>query len=75
MTMQQESPSVRGTILLSLLGGAALGAIVVALTTPKTGQEVRGSLKSVVNRFRARNVDAEEALDELADELIEALFI
>jgi len=71
MTKRFESSSIQGTMLLSLLGGAALGAIVLALTTPKTGREVRATLKGAVDRFRGKNQD----MDQLADELIEALFI
>jgi len=44
---------------------------VVALTTPRTGQEVRAGLKNSIKRLRTR----EEAMDDLADELIEAMFI
>jgi gas vesicle protein len=68
--MRQESSSNQGAIL-ALLGGAALGAIVLALTTPRTGREVRQSLKSTVDRLRGRGED----LDDLADDIIEAMFI
>jgi gas vesicle protein len=71
MTMRQESSSNQGAMLLSLLGGAALGAIVLALTTPRTGREVRRSLRTAVDRLRGRNED----LDDLADEIIEAMFV
>ncbi|MDR3672704.1 MAG: hypothetical protein P4L36_17790 [Holophaga sp.] len=55
--------------MLALLGGAALGAIVMALVTPKTGREVRGTLKTVVRRIRGK------AGEDADDEPIEALFI
>jgi gas vesicle protein len=71
MTTEPDSPSTTHAMLWALLGGAALGAAVVALTTPRTGQEVRAGLKNSVKRLRTR----EEAMDDLADELIEAMFI
>jgi gas vesicle protein len=70
MTTRPASPtsSSSDTIMLALLGGAALGAILMALVTPKTGREVRSTLKSAVRRLRGKG-------DEGADEPIEALFI
>jgi gas vesicle protein len=55
--------------MLALLGGAALGAIVMALVTPKTGREVRGTLKAAARRLRGKGRDDGD------DEPIEALFI
>lgn len=71
MTLRPASPSSPSseTIMLALLGGAALGAIVMALVTPKTGREVRGTLKTVVRRIRGK------AGEDADDEPIEALFI
>lgn len=69
--MRQESPSPRGALLLTLLGGAALGAIVMALTTPKTGHEVRGTLRNTLDRLRGRMEDD----DPLEVSAHEAMFI
>lgn len=52
--MNQESPSSTGTMLLTFLAGAAVGAVVVALTTPKTGPELRGDLKDLANRAKRK---------------------
>lgn len=41
-----------GTSLLVFLAGAAVGAAVVALTTPKTGAEVRGDLKDMGHKLK-----------------------
>lgn len=41
-----------GSSLLIFLAGAAVGAAVVALTTPKTGPELRGDLKDMGGRLK-----------------------
>jgi gas vesicle protein len=66
MTTRPASPSP-DQILLALLGGAALGAIVMALVTPRTGREVRATLKTAARRLTGRS--------EAPDDPIEALFI
>jgi gas vesicle protein len=58
-------------IMLALLGGAALGAVIMALITPKTGREVRSTLKTAALRLRGRAGD----LDALDNGPIQALFI
>jgi len=40
--------------MLVFLAGAAIGAVVVALTTPKTGPELRGEIKGLGNRVKDR---------------------
>ena len=71
MTTRPASPSSSSSdaVMLALLGGAALGAIVMALVTPKTGREVRGTLKAAARRLRGKGRDDGD------DEPIEALFI
>ena len=49
-----EERSLLGTSLLVFLAGAAVGAAVVALTTPKTGPELRGDLKGLGHRIKDR---------------------
>jgi hypothetical protein len=71
MTMRPASPSSPDTILLALLGAATLGAILTALFTPKTGREVRGTLRRAALRLSGRT----DALDDLDDDLTEASFI
>ena len=51
--MSEERGSL-GTSLLVFLAGAAVGAAIVALTTPKTGPELRGDLKGLGNRVKDR---------------------
>lgn len=41
-----------GALLTAFLAGAALGAIVVALTTPKTGEQLREDLADFVDGLR-----------------------
>jgi len=50
--MNQEKMSTLNVALLSLLGGAVLGAIVVALTTPKSGPQVREDLMALGRRAK-----------------------
>ncbi len=51
--MGDERGSV-GTTMIVFLAGAALGALAVALTTPKTGPELRGDLKDLGIRMKDR---------------------
>jgi gas vesicle protein len=55
-------------IVLALLGGVALGAVVMALVTPKTGREVRSTLRDAARRLGGAAKDLDEGP-------IEALFI
>lgn len=41
-----------GGLLLGFLAGAAAGAVLVALTTPRTGPELRGDLKDLARRAK-----------------------
>ena len=41
-------------MLLTFLAGAAVGAVVVALTTRKTGPELRGDLKDLARRAKRK---------------------
>lgn len=52
--MSQETSPPIGALALTSLAGAAVGAIVVALTTPKSGKEVREDLKNLGSRIRQR---------------------
>jgi len=69
--MSQESTSNIGPMLLTFLAGAAVGAVVVALTTPKSGPELRGDLKNAACRAKRRAEDlmddASGSWDELKD--------
>jgi gas vesicle protein len=50
-----------GTLLTAFLAGAAIGAVVVALTTPKRGDELREELVDLLERLRSRLEGAEDA--------------
>jgi gas vesicle protein len=69
MTMTESKTSSYGPTLLTFLAGAAVGAVVVALTTPKTGSELRGNLKDLAARAKykagALADDAGDTWDDL----------
>lgn len=67
----QTTFSSNNAVLLAMFGGALMGAIVMALTTPKTGREVRNTLRGAALRLRGK---AEEP-DELDTGTMEAMFI
>jgi len=52
--MNQETKSSIGTMLLTFLAGAAAGAVVVALTTPRTGPELRKDLGELPRRAKRK---------------------
>jgi len=62
--MSEPKTSSYGTTLLTFLAGAAVGAVVVALTTPKTGPELRGNLKDLTVRAKRK---AGELADDACD--------
>lgn len=61
---QENTSSTIGPMLLTFIAGAALGAVVVALTTPKTGPELRGDLKNLSRRAKKK---AGELADDASD--------
>ncbi len=69
--MSQENTTPIGSMLMTFLAGAAVGAVVMALTTPKTGPELRGDLKDLAGRAKrkagALADDAYEAYDDLKE--------
>lgn len=60
------SPS---TLLLTFLAGAAVGALVVGLTTPKTGAEVREDLKALGRKVRRKAGDLADSAEDAWDDL------
>ncbi len=60
---EPKTPSY-GPTILTFLAGAAVGAVVVALTTPKAGPELRGNLKDLSLRAKRR---AGELADDASD--------
>ena len=69
--MSQDNNSPMGPMLLTFLAGATLGALVVALTTPKSGPELRGDLKDLARRAKRKagelTDDAYAAMDEIKE--------
>ena len=58
--MSQDNESSTGPLLLSFLAGAAIGALVVTFTTPKSGPDLRVSLKHLGRHARGRASDLTE---------------
>jgi gas vesicle protein len=54
---QESASSSTGAMLLTFLAGAAVGAVVVALTTPKSGPELRGDIKDLALRAKRKAGD------------------
>jgi gas vesicle protein len=52
--MQNEVRSTFTTPVLAFLAGATLGAIVVALTTPRKGSDLREDLSDLGHRAKAK---------------------
>ena len=51
-------------VLLTFLAGAAIGAIVVALTTPKSGSRLRKDLKDLARCGEGKAEDVAQHLPE-----------
>ncbi len=75
MTPQAKANPANHATLLALLGGLALGAVVTALTTPKTGQEVREKIRTTARRIRGKGTEPEIEEEDLDSGTMEALFI
>jgi gas vesicle protein len=67
--MNTENHSSLGTLTLTFLAGAAVGAVVMALVSPRSGPELRESLETLARRAKRKvghlTEDAEGAWDEL----------
>ena len=59
--MQEQSGGYTGNYLLAFMAGAAIGGLVVALTTPKSGDELRADLKGMGTRLKDKAGDAMES--------------
>ena len=58
--MQEQSNNSTANTLLAFLAGAAIGGLVVALTTPKSGDDLRSDLKELGNRMKGKAEDTFE---------------
>jgi gas vesicle protein len=67
--MNQANDSSIGPLLLTFLAGAAFGAVVVALTTPKSGPELREDFKSLARRTKGKTGDLAEDAGAAWDEI------
>ena len=70
--MREESncsSSILGNAMLTFLAGAAVGAVLVALTTPKTGPQLRGDLKDLGRRAKRKASDLADDAAEAYDDL------
>lgn len=69
--MNQESSPSLGPSLLIFLAGAAIGAVVVALVTPKSGHGMRMEMKRLACRAKRSASDlandADDAWSEVKD--------
>jgi gas vesicle protein len=61
---KEEGMSNTSAIMLSFVAGAALGALVVALTTPKSGPEVREDLKALGRKAKTKVGEMGEMVGE-----------
>jgi gas vesicle protein len=64
MNEPNEGMSNTSAIMLSFVAGAALGALVVALTTPKSGPEVREDLKALGRKAKSKVGEMGEMVGE-----------
>jgi hypothetical protein len=71
MTTRADSGSNACSLVLAVLGGVALGAVAMALTTPKTGREVRSTLRRALRLRRP----AQAGDDPWDAEDLETMFI
>jgi len=66
--MSQEFMSHKSNVLLGFIAGLATGALVLALTTPKSGAETREDLKALGRRLKGKvgalGEEAEDAWEE-----------
>ena len=74
--MQESNAGSIGGSMTLVLAGAALGGLLVALNTPKTGPELREDLKALGRRAKGKAEgladDAGEAWDRLKGKAGEA---
>jgi len=69
----RDTRDTAGTGLLFFLLGVAVGSVVVALTTPKTGNELRADLKDMASRVRDKTRRAGQDLRAGAEEAAEEM--
>jgi hypothetical protein len=74
--IMRDNNASMGEALMLLFAGAALGGLLVALNTPKTGPELREDLRGLGRKARRKAEglaeDAGEGLDRLKDKVDKA---
>lgn len=58
--MSQDTGTSTTTLMLTFLAGAALGAVAVALTTPKKGSDLRDDIADLGRRVKGKMGDLAE---------------
>jgi gas vesicle protein len=66
--MTQENRADLGSMLLLFLAGAAVGAVAVALVTPKTGRELRADVRNAIRRAKLKASDFADGASEILGE-------
>jgi gas vesicle protein len=67
--MTQETPSSIAPLFWTFIAGAALGAVVTALATPKSGPELQNTLKALGRRAKRRAGDLADDAGATLDDL------
>lgn len=69
---EQDNGVGAGTVLLSFLAGAAVGAGVALLVAPKTGEEIRGKIKGLaddaIDKIKEYTTEAQEKIKSTLDD-------
>lgn len=68
MNQEDSSPSI-GPMLVTFMAGAAIGAVIVALVTPKSGPEMRGDLKDAADLAKRKAADLTRNAASVVDDL------
>ncbi len=68
---KEDTSSSFAPMLLAFIAGVAVGAVVTALATPKSGPEVRGDLKDAAARARRKAADLAKNASAVLDDLKE----
>ena len=69
---EQDNGVGAGTVLLSFLAGAAVGAGVALLVAPKTGEEIRSTIKGLaddaIDKIKEYTTEAQEKIKTTLDD-------
>ena len=71
----KEGPPQGGSLLLTFLAGAAVGAVLVALTTSKSGPELRENLKDLACRATRKARDLADEAGGVWDDMKERIVL